>query len=519
MIEFFNRRLFIIFIFPLLLGGLTVLSFQPFNFFFVNFISLSSLFFLINYVKKKSKSIYRAKPFYKNLFILGTSYGFGFFFFGIYWIVYSLTFDDSFKVLIPFALILIPLFLSLFFSLPIVFVGKFLNESISSIFLISLTFSVFDFFRSTILTGFPWNLWVHSFSWSLEVLQILPITGTFALNLLVITIFFFPSIIFFKKKGKYLFLSFFTILFFANYFYGSYKINSVKYEKDKNINFKIVSAHIDLLEFQDKEKVIVKLIKYSNPDKDKATIFVWPEGVLMGEDFDNLRNFKPLFKENFSENHLVILGINTKKKKTDTQNTKYFNSMVIVDNNLNIISQYDKKKLVPFGEFLPFENFLEILGLKKITYGYSSFSPGKGDSIIKFKFDSQNLNILPLICYEIIFPNITGKSNNKFDFILNISEDAWFGESIGPYQHFSKAIFRAIESKTFTIRSANKGISAFINPSGKVLKSLDTSEAGNIEMSLPIIKKDEEGYRKSLIFLLLLITFIFTFFILKKFKL
>ena len=124
-----------------------------------------------------------------------------------------------------------------------------------------------------------------------------------------------------------------------------------------------------------------------------------------------------------------------------------------------------------------------------------------------------------IICYDIIFPNITENSNNKFDFILNISEDAWFGESIGPYQHFSKAIFRAIESKTFTIRSANKGISAFINPSGKVLKSLDTSEAGNIEMSLPIIKKDEEGHRKSLIFLLLLITFIFTFFILKKFKL
>ena len=115
MLSFFNKRFFIIFLFPILLGGFTTLSFQPFNLFFLNFISLPLLFYSIIYVKKKSKSVYRKKPFLKNLFILGTSYGFGFFFFGIFWIANSLTFDDSFKYLIPFSLILIPLFLSLFF--------------------------------------------------------------------------------------------------------------------------------------------------------------------------------------------------------------------------------------------------------------------------------------------------------------------------------------------------------------------------------------------------------------------
>ena len=107
MLDFFNKRFFIIFLFPLFLGGLTVLSFQPFNFFFVNFFSLPLLFFTIIYVKKKSKSVYRKKPFLKNLFILGTSYGFGFFFFGIFWISNSLTFDDSYKFLIPFSMPLI----------------------------------------------------------------------------------------------------------------------------------------------------------------------------------------------------------------------------------------------------------------------------------------------------------------------------------------------------------------------------------------------------------------------------
>jgi Apolipoprotein N-acyltransferase len=173
MLKFFNRRFFILFIFPLFLGSITVLGFNPFNLLFVNAFSMSMLFYLVFYVKKKTQSSYRKKPFLKNLFFLGTSYGFGFFLFGLYWITYSLTFDPSFKFLIPFALIFIPLFLSLFFSLPIILIGRFVEFKISSIILISILFSISDFLRSFILTGFPWNLWAYSLSWSQESLQIL----------------------------------------------------------------------------------------------------------------------------------------------------------------------------------------------------------------------------------------------------------------------------------------------------------------------------------------------------------
>tara|TARA_Y100000590_G_scaffold461042_1_gene621737 strand:- start:7070 stop:8629 length:1560 start_codon:yes stop_codon:yes gene_type:complete len=519
MVQFFNKKFFIIFLFPLILGGICVLSFQPFNFFFVNFFSLSLLFFLIIYVKKKSKSIYRKKPFLKNLFLLGTFYGFGFFFFGFYWIVYSLTFDDSFKFLIPFALILIPLFLSLFFSMPIVLVGSFVDKNLSSIFLISFAFSIADFLRSTVLTGFPWNLWLYSFSWSIESLQILSSIGTFSLNLLIITLFFIPSALFFKSKAKYFFVIFFILLFIPNYFYGSYKINSTSYNQDNKINFKIVSGGLNLSEFRDKKQVASRLIKFSDPDKEKKTIFVWPEGVFFGENFNNLKDIKSLFKKNFSTNHLIIFGVNTKIKQGDNLAPKHFNSMVVVDNNLNIISRYDKKKLVPFGEFLPFENFLSKVGIKKITPGYSSFSKGENNSVINLKFDKKNINFLALICYEVIFPHLAENKKNQFNFIINISEDAWFGESIGPYQHFSKAIFRSIDSETFIIRAANKGISAFISPHGNILKSLSPNEAGNIEMELPLLEANKGGSKKSLIFLLLLITFFFTFFLLRKFKL
>ena len=126
--------------------------------------------------------------------------------------------------------------------------------------------------------------------------------------------------------------------------------------------------------------------------------------------------------------------------------------------------------------------------------------------------------MLTLICYEIIFPNLVEKNLNRFNFILNISEDAWFGESIGPFQHFAKSIFRSIESRRYTIRAANKGISAFVDPTGKILKNLEPNEEGNIEMELPILKNSNYAIKKSLKFPLLLITYIFLFFVLSRLK-
>ena len=137
---------------------------------------------------------------------------------------------------------------------------------------------------------------------------------------------------------------------------------------------------------------------------------------------------------------------------------------------------------------------------------------------MEFEYNKKKINILPLICYEIIFPDLL-EENNEYNFLINISEDAWFGKSIGPHQHFAKAIFRSIESETFTIRSANKGISAFISPNGKVLKSLKSNEFGNIELDLPILKSEKNTTKKSLIFSLLLITYVVTFFVLRKLKL
>ena len=185
--KFLNNRLIVLYIAPLALGAITVFSFQPYNFTFINFFIFPILFYLVFYIKKKSKSTYRKKPYKKNFFIFGTSFGFGFYLSGIYWINNSLTFDESFKILIPFGLLVLPLFLSLFWSILTFLIGPYINLNFRSLFFLSGGIAFSDYIRSKIFTGFPWNLWAYSFSWATEIIQILNIIGLFAFNLLVVT--------------------------------------------------------------------------------------------------------------------------------------------------------------------------------------------------------------------------------------------------------------------------------------------------------------------------------------------
>ena len=190
---------------------------------------------------------------------------------------------------------------------------------------------------------------------------------------------------------------------------------------------------------------------------------------------------------------------------------QYYNSLLVINNKFEIIQQYNKQQLVPFGEFLPFEKLLNKIGLKKITEGHGSFL--KGDKQKNLVID--NLNILPMICYEVIFTRLIQKADLNTNLIINISEDGWFGNTIGPHQHFAKGIFRAIEQNSFFIRSANKGISAIINNKGEVIKKLDVNEAGNIELEVPLIKSKYKN-KNDLIFFILLFTYFLIYIIFKK---
>ena len=428
---------------------------------------------------------------------------------GISWITNSLTFDDNFKILIPFALILIPLFLSLFVGLTTLFIGPFLNYNFSSILIFSAALAFSDFLRANLFTGFPWNLWAYSLSWSTEMLQTLNLLGLFAFNLITITVFTFPVIFFYKLKFKRLLLSCLlsVCLILGLYVYGNYKINhNINFLKtiDNKINVKIISPNFELkygLNIEQIEKKLKKLIRYSEPNGNKKTIFIWPEGVFSGYNYNEILIFKDLIQKNFSNNHFIVLGVN----KLDQKTGLFYNSLLLVDNNFSVMHQYNKQKLVPFGEFLPFESVLNKFGLKKITEGHGSFQNGTERVNIKI----GRLNALPLICYEVIFTNIIQQAGSNTNLIINISEDAWFGNTIGPEQHYAKSIFRAIESGTFLLRAANKGISAIIDNKGVSVKQLERNEAGNIEFEVPLIKS--KNNKNDLIFFVLLITYLLIF--------
>ena len=521
MSKLLNNKLFVFFIIPIILGAVTTLGFAPYNLTFVNFFTFPILLFLISVIKKKTQSKYRKTKYRRYFFYLGCSFGFGFFLFGNYWISFSLTHDEMFKVFIPFAVILIPLFLSLFFGLAIFISSNFFEKSISFIFIFSLIFSIFEYLRGILLTGFPWNLISYTWSWSIESIQILSIIGAYSLSLFSLTLFCTPFIFIENKisKKNVFFTTCVLIIFVGNYIFGYYKINNSNYTFDENINVRIVSPNFTLQEYNTRTEMdqLKRLIKISNPNKDIKTLFVWPEGIFYESYLQNLSLYKNLFKDKFSENHLIILGINNFQKSL--KGKKYFNSLVVLNHKLEVLHLYNKINLVPFGEFLPFENLLSRLGFKKITPGYSSFSRGSERKLIYLEELFNNRSIVPLICYEIIYPGNIKLKKQKPDLIVNISEDAWFGKSVGPNQHFAKAVYRAVEEGVFIARAANKGISGFIDPNGNVLKFLDRSESGNVELNMPQFTETTlfSKYANKIFFLLILL-YIFLFFIFKKFK-
>jgi len=246
-------------------------------------------------------------------------------------------------------------------------------------------------------------------------------------------------------------------------------------KRDLGFIIKIISPQININRYFQNEnpsEFISELINISDPNPSNKTIFIFPEGILSSIYFDDLKNFKDLFLNNFSKKHKIILGMNV------YEDEKIYNSLLVLNNELKILDKYYKNKLVPFGEFLPFEKILQNLGFKKITQGYQSFSPDTRRDLIKL----NNYNFVPLICYEVIYSGKINKTKTNYDFILNISEDGWFGNTIGPYQHYSHLIFRSIEEGKAVIRSSNNGISAYISPKGQVIDNILTTEKGFIEL-------------------------------------
>ena len=462
-----KKFFFISLVIPIFLGILSSFSLPPYNYIFLNFLVLPFFFlYLCSFSRNKNIS-----------FLIGWLFGFGYFFSSTYWISTSLTFEETYRILIPFSLIILPMFFGLFYGLATLLLSFLkVEKNIKSILIFSLIFSIIEFLRGSILTGFPWNLLVFSLTSFSNSIQILSYLGTYTLNLITITVFLFPVIIFFDFKISLKLISVISLIIalFLNNYFGSRKINEYNNISSKKLSMKIniISPKIEIGRyFSDEEpyKRLIEIVEISNAkNNDNGEIYIFPEGILVGINLNNLQNHKSIFKDNFSENDLIVIGMNSE------ENNRVYNSLVILNNNLDILGKYNKNNLVPFGEFLPFERLLSGIGLKKLTKGYRSFSSSN-------KRDLMNLNdlkFLPLICYEIIYTGNLSFYEKDYDFIINISEDGWFGQSIGPFQHLNHSIFRSIEEGKNILRSSNNGISGLIDPIGKLITLSKTTEGG-----------------------------------------
>ena len=510
------KKKFLNYLYIIFLGAISSYSLPPYNYFIINFITFS-LFFIFIFNKKKHTLNN------KFFFQYGWCFGFGYFLFSLYWVAISLTFDQSFKFLIPIAIILLPTFLAIFYGLITYLFSVFYSKNVvSSFFIFSILFGTVEFIRGSILTGFPWNLISFSFSKSIYFIQILSIIGTYSFNLICISLFTVPALFILRKSRIEIMICFFYIIVSVGFLiFGHIKndnFNSLESIKNP-YTIKAISSNISIDKFyssQDELKIINELIELSVPTKKVPTIFLWPEGIISDSYLRDMYVYKDLFLNSFGEDDLIIMGLNSIEKKKDKN--LFFNSMAVFNNELDIITNYNKVKLVPFGEFTPFESILSLIGLKTVTNSYQSFSSGEARVPFNIKNSKIDLKLLPLICYEVIYSGNLSKDNN-FDYIINISEDGWFGNSIGPKQHFSHSIFRSIESGKYIIRSTNNGISAIINPLGVAEQKVEFGSTGYVELSeSKLVKSTPFMLYGNKIFLMLILIYIFLIFSFNRIK-
>ena len=470
-------------------GSILTLAFAPFNLFIFCPISIVIFFLIIDKLDNLKQ------VFYRSFF-----YCFGFFVCGIYWICNSLLIDVvKYGWLIPFAITLIPALMALYFaSLFYIYKLSIKRFSISftykKIILFSIFWLIFEVVRSNLFTGFPWNLLGYAWLFNINFAQASSIFGVYGMSFFACLISLTP-ILFFKKNNNFrnkLFGIFLIFLFFANYFFGVFYIDK-NYQKDLNhlAKFRLVQANIAQKDkWQDEEKYqnFQKHIELTNSKPlDGIDVVVWSETSIPfavdSSDYAVVQNLLPAIP---LDGYLLSGALRIENKGDG--DFKIWNSMFVFNEN-SVQNYYDKRHLVPFGEYVPLHKYLSFLFIDdvvdKITGGGSGFSEGEGDKMISLKTHSQNnISFNPLLCYEVIFSREVIDKNKIPDFFVNLTNDSWFGISSGPYQHLQTARLRAIEYARPILRVAQTGVSANINHFGQIVDKIGLSEKGIIDVDI-----------------------------------
>lgn len=422
-------------------------------------------------------------------FLSGWLFGFGYFVVGLYWIGNALLVPgNEFKWVWPLAIVGLPIGLAIFTGLAALAATRFADFKTwrgYCIFVFCLVTS--EYLRGNILTGFPWNLFGYSWAHHLAVVQSVSLFGVYGLTLLTTLWACVPGILYLRGAtlkqcavpGLAVVLS-----IGALYSWGAMRLKDHPTQNRDDLIVRVVQPNIAQEDKSNPDLFVPNLRKLMGASAapflpGKTYAIIWPETAISDYALadTNVSDFIRKSLPGKETSYYIVAGT-LRHEDSVGEKTTYYNSVVTYDRNLKALESYDKSHLVPFGEYIPFKDYIPLHPFVR----FSGFTPGGG--II-----TQGTTPLPpysgLVCYEVIFAGEVVEKSLRPEWMVNVTNDGWYADSAGPYQHLSMAVYRAVEEGIPLIRSANTGISAIIDPNGRMIRHLNYGIGGYIDAPLP----------------------------------
>jgi apolipoprotein N-acyltransferase len=418
----------------------------------------------------------------KEAFADGWWFGFGFFSLGLYWIAYALLVDPvRFGWLVPFAVFGLGALLGVFTGAATVFAQRLAPPGVSRVLALAVAWVFFEWVRSWIFTGFPWNLIGSVWMPVLPVVQFAAIAGTYGLGLLTVILAAMPSVLVRPFRANRMAMLASVLVMAAIALWGGIRLTDGTTATVPDVRLRLVQANIEQTLKWKPEMRMAHLQEHlaltRSPGWEQVTDVIWPETAAPSFlERDGMA--RHLMAAVTPPGGLLITGA-VRGTPPGVEPFRIWNSLLALGDHGDIVGTFDKAHLVPFGEYVPLH---DLLPMDKITPGSIDFTPGAGAATLDF----PGLPALgPLICYEVIFPGEVIDRSHRPAWMLNLTNDGWYGISAGPYQHFAAARLRAVEEELPLVRSANTGISAVVDPYGRVLAALPLGTRGVLDAPLP----------------------------------
>jgi apolipoprotein N-acyltransferase len=470
-------------------GAIGALALPPFGIFATLFISFTLLVWLIDGSTGNPGG--GAASRLRAAFVLGWLFGFGYFVANLWWLGNALLVDaEEFAWALPLAVFGLPAYLAIFYGLATALARAVWSDGIGRLAALAAAFGVAEWLRSFVLTGFPWNAIAYGAMPVPLMMQSDAVLGIFGVTVLAVFVFSAPAL-FGTGKGKIIGLAVAVLLAAAHVGFGAWRLN-VADEKlasgdGKKTTIRIVQPMIDQaqkLDDTNRTEIFEEHLRLTAaPLKDgeaRPDIVVWPETsvpFILTENPDALARIAEVLEDG----QVLVTGAVRSENAGAGVAPRYYNSIYVIDSDGQITSAADKVHLVPYGEYVPYESILASLGITEAIAMPGGFTAASSRSLLTLPSGAL---LYPLICYEAIFPGEIGPDVERTSAILNVTNDGWFGATPGPYQHFQQARLRAVENGMFLIRGANTGISAVVDPFGRVVQGLGYNQKGVINASI-----------------------------------